>query len=75
MAGWQGLYLIEAAPSFLLGFLVLAYLTVQPEDAHWLDAQERTLLAITGFMVAAGLLTLVLSSSGAGARIKHSPAE
>ena len=33
------------------------------------------LLAIAGFMVAAGLLTLVLSSTGAGSRIQQSPAE
>ncbi|AWN41771.1 MFS transporter [Methylobacterium durans] len=45
LAGWQWLYLIEAAPSFLLGFAVLAYLADRPEDAHWLDAEERGWLA------------------------------
>ena len=41
LAGWQWLYLIEAAPSFLLGFAVLAYLTDRPEVATWLTQAER----------------------------------
>ena len=41
LAGWQWLYLIEAAPSFLLGFAVLAYLTDRPTLATWLTPQER----------------------------------
>ncbi len=41
LAGWQWLYLIEAAPSFLLGFAVLAYLTDRPALATWLTPQER----------------------------------
>jgi ACS family tartrate transporter-like MFS transporter len=39
--GWQWLFLIEGIPSFLLGFVVLAYLTDRPEKAHWLAAEER----------------------------------
>ncbi|WP_132252087.1 MFS transporter [Methylobacterium segetis] len=45
LAGWQWLYLIEAAPSFLLGFAVLAYLTDRPEEARWLAPEERRWLS------------------------------
>jgi MFS family permease len=41
LAGWQWLFLLEGIPSFLLGFVVLAYLTERPEEAHWLSAEQR----------------------------------
>jgi MFS family permease len=41
IAGWQWLYLLEAAPAFLLGFVVLAFLTDRPADATWLTAEQR----------------------------------
>ncbi len=41
LAGWQWLYLIEAAPSLLLGLAVFAALTDRPEVADWLSADER----------------------------------
>ncbi|MGF6772389.1 ACS family tartrate transporter-like MFS transporter [Paraburkholderia sp. GAS199] len=44
LAGWQWLYLIEAAPALLLAFAVLAYLTDRPSDATWLAADERNWL-------------------------------
>ncbi len=39
--GWQWLYILEAAPALILSFVVLAYLTDKPADAHWLLADER----------------------------------
>ena len=44
LAGWQWLYLIEAAPSFVLGVLVLFYLTDRPAVASWLTPEERAWL-------------------------------
>jgi MFS family permease len=45
LAGWQWLFLIEALPSFVLGFCVLAYLDDGIEKAKWLSADEKALLA------------------------------
>ncbi len=45
LAGWKWLYLLEAAPSLLLGFVVFAYLTDRPEQASWLTDAERAWLA------------------------------
>ena len=47
LAGWQWLFLIEAAPSVVLAFVVLGFLTDKPTDAHWLEADERKWLAGT----------------------------
>lgn len=44
LAGWQWLYLIEAAPALVLSFGVLFYLTDKPADAKWLDTEERNWL-------------------------------
>jgi len=41
LAGWQWLYLLEAAPSLLLGLATLFVLTDRPENASWLTADER----------------------------------
>jgi D-galactonate transporter len=45
LSGWQWMFIIEALPAVLLGFVVLAYLTDRPTDAHWLEPEERTWLA------------------------------
>lgn len=42
--GWQWIFLAEGIPSFLLGFAVLKYLTNRPEEADWLQPEERTWL-------------------------------
>lgn len=44
MAGWKWLFLIEAIPSVIAGFCVLAWLSDRPEDARWLSDQEKRLL-------------------------------
>ncbi|GEP10186.1 MFS transporter [Methylobacterium gnaphalii] len=45
LAGWQWLYLLEAAPSLLLGLAVPFVLTDRPEAASWLTPAERSALA------------------------------
>lgn len=44
LAGWQWLFLIEALPSLILGFCVLAYLDNGIAKAQWLTADEKALL-------------------------------
>jgi D-galactonate transporter len=44
LAGWRWLFICEAAPVVILGFVVLVYLTDRPADAHWLTAEERAWL-------------------------------
>ena len=40
-AGWQWLFLLEGLPSIVAGFVTLAYLPDRPEEAGWLDADDR----------------------------------
>jgi ACS family tartrate transporter-like MFS transporter len=47
LANWQWLYIIEAVPAVVLGFLTLKVLTDKPEDATWLDVEERAWLEQT----------------------------
>jgi len=47
LANWQWLYIIEALPAILLGFLTLKVLTDKPEHAAWLDTDERSWLDAT----------------------------
>jgi ACS family tartrate transporter-like MFS transporter len=44
LAGWQWLFLLEGAPSLLLGFVVLRVLVDRPEDAPWLTQAEKAAL-------------------------------
>jgi MFS transporter, ACS family, tartrate transporter len=39
--GWQWLFLLEALPAIVCGFLVMFYLTDGPEHAHWLQPEQR----------------------------------
>jgi MFS family permease len=41
LKGWQWMFILEAVPAFLLGFVVLIYLTDKPEKATWLKDDER----------------------------------
>lgn len=44
LAGWQWVYLIEAAPALILAFVVWFYLTDRPAQATWLADDERAWL-------------------------------
>jgi ACS family tartrate transporter-like MFS transporter len=41
LADWQMLYLLEAVPAIVLGFVVLKYMTDSPSKAHWMQPEER----------------------------------
>ncbi len=41
LAGWQWLFITEAAPAIVLSVVVWFYLTDRPADATWLTPQER----------------------------------
>jgi MFS family permease len=43
--GWQWLFLIEGLPAIALGFVTLRFLDERPEDAAWLEPEEREFLA------------------------------
>jgi D-galactonate transporter len=45
LAGWQWLFIIEAAPALVLSAVVFFYLTDRPADAKWLQPDERAWLA------------------------------
>jgi D-galactonate transporter len=45
LAGWQWLFIIEAAPALILSGVVFFYLTDRPADAKWLLPDERAWLA------------------------------
>ena len=45
LAGWQWLFIMEAAPALVLAVAVLGYLTDRPADAAWLLPEERSWLA------------------------------
>jgi len=44
LKGWQLLFIIEAAPAVLLSGVVLIFLTDRPEQADWLEDDERAWL-------------------------------
>ena len=41
LAGWQWLFLVEGLPAIIMGFVVLNYLCERPEQAEWLEPEER----------------------------------
>jgi MFS transporter, ACS family, tartrate transporter len=45
LRGWQWLFLIEAIPAIVLGFITFKYLTDRPNNAAWLDPEERDWLS------------------------------
>lgn len=47
LAGWQWLFILEAIPAIILGFVTPFYLTNKPADASWLSNEERTWLMKT----------------------------
>jgi ACS family tartrate transporter-like MFS transporter len=42
--GWQWLFILEAIPTVVLGFVVMFYLTDNPAQAHWLQPEQRAWL-------------------------------
>ncbi|CAD6560851.1 MFS transporter [Paraburkholderia sabiae] len=40
-AGWQWLFIIEGIPAIIIGAVTLVWLTERPEDAKWLEPDER----------------------------------
>jgi ACS family tartrate transporter-like MFS transporter len=47
LQGWQWLFLVEAVPAVVLGFVVLGFMTDKPEQAKWLADDERAWLVET----------------------------
>lgn len=47
LKGWQWLFLLEGLPSAILGLIVYAYLDDSPQQARWLDDEEKRTLAAT----------------------------
>jgi MFS transporter, ACS family, tartrate transporter len=45
MAGWRWMFVLEALPALLFGFISLYYMTDHPKDAAWLAAEEREWIA------------------------------
>jgi D-galactonate transporter len=45
LKGWQSLFILEALPALVLGFVVLFFMTDKPEKAHWLTPAERDWLS------------------------------
>jgi ACS family tartrate transporter-like MFS transporter len=45
IAGWQWLFILEAAPAVVLGVVFWFYMTDWPSQAHWLTTPQRDWLA------------------------------
>jgi MFS family permease len=45
LAGWQWMFIVEGLPACLVGFFILRMLSDRPEEAGWLDADERAAMA------------------------------
>src|SRR5215469_16100464 len=47
LAGWQWLFLLEGVPAVLLALVVLGTLKDYPQDAPWLDGEQKAWLILT----------------------------
>jgi D-galactonate transporter len=47
LKGWQVLFVLEGIPAVVLGIVTYFYLTDRPDDAQWLEPEERTWLSDT----------------------------
>jgi ACS family tartrate transporter-like MFS transporter len=45
MAGWRWLFVLEGLPAIILGIITYWYLSDRPEDAGWLEPEERAWLS------------------------------
>src|SRR3954452_10491598 len=41
LRGWQWMFILEATPAVILGFVCLRFLTDRPEQAKWLKPEQR----------------------------------
>ncbi|MFF8910305.1 MFS transporter [Streptomyces olivaceoviridis] len=49
LAGWRWMFLLEGAPTIVIGLFLLRFLTDSPATADWLSAEEKAaLLRVTG---------------------------
>ena len=46
-AGWQWMFIAEAIPTVIVGFVFFFFVTDRPHQAHWLNDDERSWLATT----------------------------
>ncbi|SIO48249.1 D-galactonate transporter [Bradyrhizobium erythrophlei] len=63
LAGWKWLFLLEAAPSIVLGFLTPFYLSDGPTKANWLFASEKKMV-VDALDVQARSPEKILSTTG-----------
>jgi len=47
LAGWKWMFIGEAIPTILVGFVILLFVTDRPSLAHWLSQEERSWLIST----------------------------
>ena len=47
LSDWQWLFIFEALPAIVLGFVVMKVLADRPEEASWLEPEEREWLTAT----------------------------
>ncbi len=47
LAGWKWMFIGEAIPTVLVGFVILFFVTDRPRLAHWLSGEERDWLIST----------------------------
>jgi MFS transporter, ACS family, tartrate transporter len=47
LAGWKWMFIAEAIPTILVGFVILWFITDRPSLAHWLSEDERSWLIAT----------------------------
>jgi ACS family tartrate transporter-like MFS transporter len=47
LAGWQWMFIAEAIPTVIVGFVFFWFVTDRPHQAHWLNDDERSWLATT----------------------------
>ena len=45
LAGWQWMFILQGLPAVILGVLTYSFLTERPEDAKWLEPEERQWLS------------------------------
>ena len=71
LAGWQWLFILEAAPAIVLGLVVFFVLPDGPEDVAWMSAEEKRWLRehLDADALAGGGTTSTLSAAFANARV------